>query len=79
MLILYLPPGAVPSRQFTDAPTLRRKLQEEMERARLFDRTVGVVALLLPADADREAVGRRVDATLRTVDTTGWLSPTASM
>jgi two-component system, NtrC family, response regulator AtoC len=76
MLILYLPPGAMPGRQFSDAPTLHLKLQEELERARLFDRTVGVVALLLAAGADREAVGRRVDSDLRSVDATAWLSAT---
>jgi two-component system response regulator AtoC len=76
MMILYLPPGAAPSRQFTDAPTLRRKLQEELERAHLFDRALSVVALLFPAPVERESVGRRVDGSLRSVDATGWLSGT---
>src|SRR6185369_13264718 len=67
MMILYLPPGAAPTRQFTDAATLRRKLQEELERARLFDRALSVVALLFPAPVDRESVGRRVDGGLRSV------------
>ena len=76
MMILYLPPGAAPSRQFGDAPTLRRKLQEELERARLFDRALSVVALLFPTAADRDSIARRVDAGLRSVDATGWLSGT---
>jgi two-component system response regulator AtoC len=76
MMILYLPPGAAPGRQFTDASALRRKLQEELERARVFDRTLALAALQLPAGADREAVGRRVDAALRSVDGAGWLSGT---
>jgi DNA-binding NtrC family response regulator len=76
MMILYLPPGAAPGRQFTDAAALRRKLQEEIERARLFERSLSVVALLMPAAADRDSVGRRVDAALRPVDGAGWLSPT---
>src|SRR5205814_4588699 len=42
MMILYLPPGAAPRRQFTDAPTLRRKLQEELDRAHLFARALSV-------------------------------------
>jgi two-component system response regulator AtoC len=76
MMILYLPPGTAPRRQFTDAPTLRRRLLEELERAHLFDRTLAVVALHLPAAVEREAVGRRVDVTLRPVDAAGWLSGT---
>jgi two-component system response regulator AtoC len=76
MMILYLPPGAAPGRQFTDAPTLRRKLQEELERARLFDRALSVVALQFLASVDRDSVARRVDGGLRSVDATGWLSAT---
>jgi hypothetical protein len=76
MMILYLPPGAAPSRQFGDAAALRRKLQEELERAHLFDRALSVVALQFPAPVDRDSVGRRVDGGLRSIDATGWLSGT---
>jgi len=79
MLILYLPPGVAPSRQFADVATLRRKLQEEIESARLFERMLSVVALQVPPGVDRDAVGRRVDGALRSVDVAGWLSGTELM
>jgi DNA-binding NtrC family response regulator len=75
-MILYLPPSLAQSQRLGDVRGLRRRLQEEVERARVFQRAVSVVALLLDAGADQAAVGRRVEAELRSVDAGGWLSPT---
>jgi two-component system, NtrC family, response regulator AtoC len=75
-LILYLPPSAAPSRQLVDARTLHRRLLEEIERARLYDRAITVFSVVLDPDADREAVAVRVDSELRLIDLFGWLSGT---
>jgi DNA-binding NtrC family response regulator/pSer/pThr/pTyr-binding forkhead associated (FHA) protein len=76
-MFLFLPPPAqAPGRQVTDVRAFRRRLQDEIERARVFERTVGIVALLLEAGSDQDAVARRVDAELRPVDFAGWLSAT---
>ncbi len=73
-LILYLAPAA--GRQpLVDARTFHRRVEDELERARLFDRPVGVFCLLIEAGADREAIRARVDGELRRVDQASWLSP----
>src|SRR5204863_5241771 len=74
-MFLFLPPAPALGRQVPDVRAFRRRLQEEIERARVFERTVGIVALLLQPGSDQEAVVLRVDAELRTVDFAGWLSP----
>jgi two-component system, NtrC family, response regulator AtoC len=75
-LILYLAPAAPSKRSLADTRTLRRRIEEEVERARLFDRPAGVFCLLLDPDARREPVQARVEAELRPVDLCAWLSPT---
>jgi two-component system, NtrC family, response regulator AtoC len=74
-LILYLAPAAPSKRPLADPRTLRRRVEEELERARLFDRPASVFCLLLDPDASRERIQARVDAELRRVDLCGWLSP----
>jgi two-component system, NtrC family, response regulator AtoC len=72
-LILYLTPRAG-QQPLVDARTLRRRLQEELDRASLFDRPAALFCLLVDPGADREVIRARVDAELRRVDQAGWLS-----
>jgi DNA-binding NtrC family response regulator len=53
---------------------LRRRLAEELDRARLFDRPVAVFCLQLPAPAQAEPIAARVERELRRVDAAAWLS-----
>jgi two-component system response regulator AtoC len=74
-LILYLPPSANFTAAGTDVRTLHRRLAEEVERARLYERSISVVVLLLDGQVDREAVSRHLDTELRLIDLWGWPSP----
>ena len=80
-LIVYLPPAAVSARHLVDGRTLRRRLTEELERARLYDRSVSVFTVVVDPQTDgrshpvdRDAVTVQVEAKLRVLDFCGWLS-----
>jgi two-component system response regulator AtoC len=74
-IIVYLAPAPASRPPPVDARALHRRLEEELERARLFDRPLGVFCLQVEAGAPRDAIRARVEGALRRVDLAGWLSP----
>jgi DNA-binding NtrC family response regulator len=71
--ILQSEPHA-PPRRVLDANTLRRRLEEEIDRALDYGRTLSMFVLSIGPRADREALAARVLEELDRSDVVGWIS-----
>jgi two-component system response regulator AtoC len=73
-LVLYLPPAMEGRREPADVRAVRQRLHDEVVRARVFERPVSVVLLLLGEEIDRDQAAGCLEGLLRPVDVAGWSS-----
>jgi two-component system, NtrC family, response regulator AtoC len=71
-IVAYAEPRAPIMRQVLDLSRGRMRIEEELERAARFGRTVGVLALLFGGRADRPAVTATLAGHLRLMDVVLW-------
>lgn len=75
-LVLHAPPRKFPNDPMHDAPSFRRRLDEELERALRYGRPLSVCALVIEPAPERALLNSTLYRCFRRTDFAAWLSST---
>lgn len=75
-LVLHAPPRRFPNDPMHDAPSFRRRLDEELERALRYGRPLSVCALVIEPAPERAFINTALYKCFRRTDFAAWLSST---
>ena len=75
-LVLHAPPRKFPNDPMHDAPSFRRRLDEELERALRYGRPLSVCALVIEPAPERAHLNSTLYRCFRRTDFAAWLSST---
>ncbi|MBK7857604.1 MAG: sigma 54-interacting transcriptional regulator [Archangiaceae bacterium] len=75
-LVLHAPPRKFPNDPMHDAPSFRRRLDEELERALRYGRPLSVCALVIEPAPERALLNSTLYRCFRRTDFAAWLSGT---